>query len=217
MNDIEKFIISELEPYKKYGETIQENGTKLIGKAPHIAPLAWLHSIYKGLENNEIKEIESKLNTELPKDYSDFLRLFNGLKLFVTILSLNGRRISYDRKAEIDARQPFDLSTKNIHERPKNSKPEHFFFGDYFDDGSLVLIDKLTNKVHRTDRNKFKVLNSWTDFNEFITQEIIRLKNLHNEDGTLKHGIKDTTPESEYKNNGFWKRLKFGINKKASR
>lgn len=217
MNDIYNYIISELKPYEKYGSTVQENGTKLIGKAPHIAPLAWLHSIYKGLEIDEIREVESKLDTELPKDYSEFLKLCNGLKLFNTTLSLNGRRTSYDRKAEINARQPFDLRTKNIYERPKNSNAEHFFFGSYFDDGSLVLIDKSTNKVIRTDRNKFKILNSWTNFNEFLKQEIIRLKKLHNEDGTLKNRIENTTPESVYKNKRFWNNLKSRINKKASR
>ncbi|PQJ21968.1 SMI1/KNR4 family protein [Tenacibaculum sp. SG-28] len=217
MNDIYNYIISELKPYEKYGSIVQENGTKLIGKAPHIAPLAWLHSIYKGLEISEIREIESKLDIELPKDYSEFLKLCNGLKLFNTTLSLNGRRTSYDRKAEINARQPFDLSTKNIYERPKNTNSEHFFFGSYFSDGSLVLIDKSTNKVIRTDRNKFRVLNSWTNFNEFLKKEIIRLKKLHNEDGTLKNGIDNTTPKSEFKNKGFWNNLKSIINKRNSR
>ena len=63
------FINTELEIYEKNGLLIQENGTKLIGKAPHIAPMAWLHSIYQGLEIVDIKRTESELRTEIPKDY----------------------------------------------------------------------------------------------------------------------------------------------------
>jgi hypothetical protein len=210
MNDIENFIISELEPYEKYGKTIQENGTKLIGKAIHIAPLAWLHSIYKGLNEIEIKEVESDLNTEIPKEYACFLHFSNGLNLFNTSLSLYGRRTSYNRISAINARQPFDLKTKNIHERPKKSKEEYFYIGSYFKDGSLIFIDKITNEIHRTERDEINILNSWSDFREFIESEIVRLKSLHNENGTPKNTEETTTPKNELlsKNKSLWRRIK---------
>jgi len=193
MNDIANFIISELKPYEKYGTIIQENGTKLIGKAPHIAPMAWLHSIFKGLEINDVEIIATELNTEIPKEYVEFLTFSNGLGLFTGTLSLFGRRTSYERVAEINARQPFSLRTINIHEKPSNSNENYFYIGSYNWDGSLVFIDKLNNKVHRCDRDDGEILKTWTDFSDFLKTEILRLKSLHNENGTEKNIININT------------------------
>ncbi|WP_405207162.1 SMI1/KNR4 family protein [Aquimarina sp. LLG6339-5] len=194
MNDIANFIISELEPYKKYGTIIQENGTELIGKATHIAPMAWLHSLFKGLEKQEIEKLETELNTEIPNRYAEFLKFSNGLQLFNTTLSFHGLRKSYDRVTEINARNPFSLTDLN-YERPLNSKPDYFYFGSYFWDGSLVFIDKSDSKIHRCDRDDSKPLNTWNDFNDFIKNEIIRIKSLHKENGTEKNPDESTIPE----------------------
>ena len=217
MNDIANFIISELKPYEKYGIITQENGTKLIGKAPHIAPMAWLHYIFKGLELSEIKITESELNTEIPKDYIKFMTFSNGLELFNGTLSLFGKRTSYNRTAEVNARQPFELGTVNIYEKPSNSNESYFYIGSYNCDGSLILIDKSNNKVHRCDKDEAKILNSWTDFSEFLKTEIIRLKSLHNENGTKKKPNENTIPkkESQSNNNGtFWEKLMIKLNLK---
>jgi len=194
MNDRYNFIILELKPYEKYGSIIQKNGTKLIGKAPHIAPMAWLHSIFQGLDINDLQIIASELNTVIPKDYADFLTFSNGLDLFTGTLSLFGRRTSYDRVAEINARQPFSLITTNAYEKPSNSNENYFYIGSYNWDGSLIFIDILNSKVHRCDRDNAQILNSWANFNEFLKIEICRLKSLYNENGTEKKPDESTLP-----------------------
>ena len=194
MNDISNFIISELKPYEQYGTITQENGTKLIGRAPHIAPMAWLHSIFKGLEINDVKITASELNTEIPNDYAEFLTFSNGLDLFTGTLSLFGRRTSYDRVAEINARQPFAIGTTNLYEKPSNSDENYFFIGYYNWDGSLVFINKLNNKVHRCDRDDAEILNSWIDLTDFLKTEIVRLKSLHNQNGTEKNPDESKIP-----------------------
>jgi hypothetical protein len=42
------------------------NGTTLIGKAPHIAPEAWLHTFYKGLTDVELLLLQKNIKIEFP-------------------------------------------------------------------------------------------------------------------------------------------------------
>ena len=88
----------------------QENGKKLLGIATHIAPMTRLQSIFKGLDEQDVVNLETELNTEIPKVYVEFLRFSNGLHLFNTRLSFHGLRKNYDRMAEMNARNPFALS-----------------------------------------------------------------------------------------------------------
>ena len=194
MNNIAKFISSELKSYEKYGVLTQEYGTKLIGKAPHIASMAWLHMTFKGLKAIDLEITASELNTKIPEDYAEFLIFSNGLDLFNGTLNLFGRKSKYNRSTEINNRQPFDLEITNIYERPLNSKEDYFFIGSYNWDGSLVFINKLNNKVHRCNGDDAEILNTWTNLNDFLKTEILRLKSLHNENGTEKEFGKITIP-----------------------
>ncbi|AUC15800.1 hypothetical protein BTO06_11855 [Tenacibaculum sp. SZ-18] len=208
---IEIEIRNRLNKYEKLGIEKQSNGTELIGKAPHIAPLAYLHSIYKGLNNDEIGRLEQELKTEIPKDYKEFLKFSNGLHIFNTTLYLNGLRESYNRQKAIENRLPFALSTKNLFERPRNAKPEYFFIGGYdYGNGSLLYVNKNNNKVYRCGTKNVKPLNEWNSVNEMILTEIDRLIELHSANGELKENIKKTTPENnfEFDKQGLWNRLK---------
>ncbi|MCD4795457.1 MAG: SMI1/KNR4 family protein [Bacteroidales bacterium] len=187
MNDLKKDINSRLIKFEKLGVELQSSGTKLIGKAPHIAPLAWMHTIFKGLTEKEILELEKELNTDIPKDYQEFLKISNGLHIFNTTFCLNGLRKSYDRTDEIENRKPFCLKTANINERPLNSKMEYFFIGSYDWDGSYLYINKKNNKIYRCDRENAEPLNEWDNLTELIISEIDRLSELHNENGTEKN------------------------------
>ena len=214
MNDIANFIISELKPYEKYGKEIQENGTILIGKAPYIAPLAYIHSIFEKLKPEEIIKIEDKLKTKIPEDYKLFLKFTNGLHIFNGKLSLEGLRKNYNRRGEINARQPFDLDISNTYERPDNSSEELFFFGSYDKDGSMLCIDKRTNKVQRRNSIDGQILQSWINFSDFLKSEFIRLKSLHNEDGTEKGSLETFSKKDKSfsKKISFWKKIKEKFN-----
>jgi hypothetical protein len=209
--NIGKEIRNRLSKYEKLGVEKQSNGTELIGKAPHIAPLAYLHSIYKGLNTKEIDRLEQELETEIPIDYKKFLQFSNGLHIFNTTFCLDGLRTSYNRTKEIENRLPFSILTTNLYERPKNAKPEHFFIGGYdWGNGSHLYINRDNNKVYRCKENDIKPLNEWNNLNEMILSEIDRLMELHNVSGELKENIEKTTPKSQFSldKQSFWNRLK---------
>lgn len=184
MNYFEE-VKSELYKFRHLGLEKTANGTILIGKAPHIAEFAWLHSIYKTLSQEELFELEKDVKTQLPDSYRDFLlNHSNGLSLFVSNFSLYGLRKELGRTIEA-SRQPFSLITLNTIEKIKNAEENHFFIGSYKWDGSKLYIDKSTGKVHYCDRWDATSLFEWNSFEEMIVSEVKRITNLFDENGVI--------------------------------
>lgn len=173
--------IDILKGYNYLGEQQLEDGSLLIARAPHIAPQAWLHSIYAPLTESEISEVEQRVG-EIPKVYKGFLKTSNGLGVFNTTLSLYGFRRNYKRQIP-DVWQPFDIVTPNTIEKPANAKGSVFIIGGYDWDGSRLYIDKLTGKVHLCDRDDAKSLYEWNSFGEMLLSEIKRLSTLFDKEG----------------------------------
>jgi len=194
--NIKKIIEFKLEQFKELGIEEQSNGTILIGKALHVAPLAWLHTIFKGLNNAELSKLESKLDTDIPIEYKAFLKQTNGLHLFNTSFNLFGLRETYNRNSELENRLPFSLSTKNTIEKPLNVPEEYFIIGSYDWDGSNLYIDKSTNKVYRSEKGSVKALNEWANLHEMISFELDRLISQHNKDGTEINTTEPKTPRA---------------------
>jgi hypothetical protein len=193
MNNFEEVKI-ELYKFENLGIETSENGAILIGKALHIAPLAWLNEIYPVLNEEDILLIEKELKTEVPLDYKNFLINFsNGLKIFVATFSLYGLRKVLGRSVEA-SRQPFSIFTSNSYEKPENSKEHYFFIGGYNWDGSKLYIDKTTNKVHYCDRWDATSLFEWDSFEEMIVSEVKRITNLFDEKGVILDENMYTTP-----------------------
>jgi len=180
--------------FESLGIEKSQNGAILIGRASHIAPLAWLNCLYPVLENEEILLIEEKLGTKIPEDYKFFLSNFsNGLGIFVSVFSLYGLRKDLVRSIEA-SRQPFSIFTTNLIEKPKNSKDSYFFIGGYNWDGSNLYIDKQTNKVHYCDRWDATSLFEWNSFDEMIVSEVKRITNLFDKKGVILDENRFTTP-----------------------
>ncbi len=173
--------IETLKVFSYLGENILEDGSILIGRAPHIAPLAWLHSIYSPLTENEIWEIEKKIG-DMPNAYKEFLLIANGLGVFNTTLSLYGLRRNYKRQVP-DVWQPFDIVIPNTLEKPANANENVFIIGGYDWDGSYLYIDKLSGRVHICDRDNANSLYEWGDFENMLSSEIKRLSSLFDKDG----------------------------------
>ncbi|WP_316831981.1 SMI1/KNR4 family protein [Pedobacter aquatilis] len=175
-------ILDKLSKYSRFGEKILEDGTYLIGKATHIAPQAWLHSIFPGLDIKHIQNLEQELKVSIPSSYIAFLLQNNGLKLFNTTLCLDGIR-SNNRRDLNSLWQPFDIRTKNLFERPTNSKKHFFFIGGYDWDGSMVYIDSLSESVHLCSNDDATSLLSWSNFENMLSSEIDRLIALFDDKG----------------------------------
>ena len=175
-------ILKVVDSYRHLGERRLENGVYLVGSAQYIAPNAWLHSIYPGLNLSEIKVLEKMLGRPIPCSYKSFLEGCNGLKLFNTTFCLDGLRTNYGRSLD-DVWQPFDIRTPNISERPKNANDNLFFIGGYDWDGSLLYIDTNTQIVHLCHRDDATSLYKWADFNSMIEAELCRLVTLFDNNG----------------------------------
>jgi hypothetical protein len=180
--------------FEKLGIRKISNGAILIGKAPHIAPEAWLNELYPTLNEVDIAELESELNKKIPIVYKNFLIEFsNGLSILNATFSLDGLRGNYDRTTD-GSRQPFSLITPNIYERPKNAKSNFFFIGGYNWDGSHLYIDTETNFVHYCKRWDATSLYQWSSFDEMLYSEIERIYKLFDEEGKEINEDVTTTP-----------------------
>lgn len=175
-------ILNILRLYSYLGQHQTENGTLLIGKAPHIAPQAWLHRIFEPLSDSQIKELELKMKISIPHDYRCFLNYSNGLGVFNTTLSLYGMTFINNRTVE-STYQPFDIVRRNVIERPANAHKDVLFIGSYSWDLSLLFIDPNTNKVHICKRDDATPIFEWSSFSLMLEQEIKRLATLFDSEG----------------------------------
>lgn len=186
-------ILTILERAKCLGERILPNGTRLIGHVPHVAPEAWLHTIFPPLDISGIQKLEAEIKISIPADYKKFLMATNGLKIFSDRLSLDGLRMSYVRTGD-EARQPYSLVTPNTFERPKDALSSYLYIGGYSQDGSHLYIDGETLKVFRAARRTSAPLNEWKNFGEMLVTETIRIALLFDEKGKLINPKEPTTP-----------------------
>ena len=187
-------VKKELFKYKDLGEEISQNGTLLIGRAPHIAPLAWLHAIYPVLSDGDVANLEEELNTKIPEEYRFFLQHYsNGLGIFVAKFYLYGLRKDLSRSIEA-SRQPFSPVIANIDERAENAKPSYFFIGGYSWDGSKLYIDTETGIVHYCERWDATSLYQWNSFGEMLLSEIKRIAGLFDKNGIIINADLHTSP-----------------------
>jgi len=186
-------IINPLRQFDYLGESKLDNGTILIGKAPHIAPMAWLHSIHHPLTDVQIGELEEKIKIAIPSEYKDFLKTTNGLKVFNTTFCLDGLRNNY-RRTVSDVWQPFDIIIPNTLERPKNAEKNLFFIGSYDWDGSRLYMTPADNKVHFCDRDDATSLYEWDNFPNMLESEIQRLIRLFDKQGKQINEDESTLP-----------------------
>jgi len=186
-------ILNILKEYKYLGEKQLVDNTRLIGKALHIAPEAWLHCIFHPLTETDIKTLEKDLGTVIPSDYKDFLATSNGLRVFNTTFTLDGLRKNYSRNSR-DNFQPFDITTPNKLEKPKNAGDNVFIIGGYDWDGSYLFIDTETNKVHLCQNEDSTSLYEWKNFNKMLESEITRLIKLFDKNGKELNPDESTLP-----------------------
>jgi hypothetical protein len=178
-------IMKYIQTFEKYGCKEYENGTKLYGHAPFIAPKAYSFRVFSALSEQEVAKLEQDMNREIPIAYRSFLmKNSNGLNLFNTTLCFDGLRKSYCRNLDATP-EPFSLSELNRFERPKNAKESYFFIGGYDSDLSKLYINSDDGTVHFCKRWDATSLLKWNSFEEMILLETRRLLTLHNDRGEL--------------------------------
>lgn len=191
IGEIEK-AFKVLAQASSFGIRQLNDGTRLFGRATHVAPEAWLHLIFPPLIEAEVEILEQTLRRQIPKPYRTFLTKFgNGINIFSGSLSLDGMRKSNDRTGDGNW-QPFAIETPNLYERPRDAESRHFFIGGFEEDGSLLYLEN--DKVIRCDRASVKPLNEWGSLSEMIGSEVKRLSELFDEYGRKRDPDKPTTP-----------------------
>jgi hypothetical protein len=178
---------------KSLGEEQLPNGTRLIGKVPHVAPEAKLHLIFPGLTEKDVDYMEAELGVDFPNVLTVFYFAHNGISLFSGSLSIYGLRRNYDRTGD-NVWQPFDILVTNTFESPEDLKTNNILIGGYKQDGSRLCIDCSNGKVYRCSRESAKPLNEWSSFDEMILQEAQRLSKLFDDQGKLIKEVKSTLP-----------------------
>ena len=180
--------------FSHLGVAHSKNGALLIGKAPHIAELAWLNVMYPCATEAEICDLEKRLGNAIPDVYRDFLmNVSNGLNIMNCTLALHGCRTSYNR-ADFESRYPFNIEDVQKSERPKNATPEMFFFASYNYDCSKLYLNSSDNKIYYCDRYDATPLKSWDSLSDMITSEIERIFGLFDTDGRTYNRMAPTTP-----------------------
>jgi hypothetical protein len=188
-------IYSIIEKAKIFGYKDVSNGAKLIGHAPHVAPEAYFHLIFPGLDEKDIHHMESQLGKGIPVPLATFYFINNGISIFSGSLSIDGLRRNYSREGD-DVWQPFNIVDLNTFDAPPDTEENQLFFGGYQDDGSLLYVDLKDLSVYRCTRDSTRPLNAWPSFEEMLLSETQRLSELFDEKGILIKGVKSTAPKS---------------------
>ena len=184
--------------YQRFGIRTAENGTILIGHAPHVAPEAWLHKIFLPLTDNDIMLMEDEVKLPIPIPFKQFLKKSNGLQIFITKFSLYGLRRSYERIGD-NTWQPFAMDTPNTIERIRNAPLDAVFIGSYSFDGSRLYMDR-QNKVYRCLRWDATPINRWNSFEEMLLSEVTRITKLFDSEGRQINKEQPTTPPMDASN-----------------
>lgn len=186
-------ILKILEIYKDIGVRGLDNGTRLIGHVPHVAPEAWFHQVYAPMTSQEACQLELELGFEPPSIFLDFLMRANGVRVFSGHLYICGLRANFSRRGDA-AWQPFSILTPNLDERPRNAKGTHFFVGGYQPDGSRLYIDLSNLRVYLCSQRSAKPLHDWPSFEVMLESEVQRLSTLFDRQGRLLNPGLPTVP-----------------------
>lgn len=188
-------VIECLDSYRSLGTRLLDNGTRLIGHVPHVAPEAWFHAVFTPISTESVRQLEQQMGINMPENFSNFLIRANGLRVFSGHLYIRGLRWNFSRRGD-DVWQPFSILTPNLEERPRNAKKTHLFMGGYEPSGSMLYIDINSLNVYRCTHRSAKPLYEWSSFEDMLESEVQRLTTRFDRDGRLLDPAEPTTPKN---------------------
>lgn len=162
-------IKKQARKYILNGSNIDKNGRINILHSPWIAPLNWGLMLYKGADKNWINEAELTTQKIIPDFYKKFLLTINGC--FLYDISMFGLIHSMTRTFL----QCHNLTTANISWIKEFDVDQSFFYfgggtysfeenaGYFYGQGNIMSI-----------RKNGKLVNKWTNFADFLNDELAR-------------------------------------------
>lgn len=181
-----------LEEQSAYGY-VCASGVHKYGHLPHIAPKAYSVYTFAPLTQEQLSLLRERLGMELPEAYAAFLsEVSNGMHLFHRCLNLYGLQGELDRRSGVLG--PFDLKLPNCYERPQNADEDCFFIGSYSYDASHLYMRRDGEQVYYCTRYDATPLRQWDSFSAMLTEEIQRLRSIHDPRGVLQVERQKTLP-----------------------
>jgi hypothetical protein len=190
MEYLEK-ILEIIKKAEKLGARELADGTNLIGHVPLVAPEAFLHIIFRKLNDLEIAKMEKSLQRKLPSELKEFYREMNGLEVFSRSLTIYGSRENYARTGDL-VWQPFSILERNVFMRVIDAPDDAIFFGSYCQGRCLLFTSYLGGKVYGCSRDDAKPLNEWRDFPTMLLDEVKKISSQFDDQGNMirEHGHK---------------------------
>jgi len=187
-------ILRCVDEARSFGYQKTEWGAKFYGRMPHVAPEAWFHRVYAGLNADQLRQLERLVGGGLPDELAALLEEANGLSLFDRCLAVDGLRTEYSRGPEASS-FPFAMETGNNLERPRNCPKGYLFFGSYFEDASPLVFDRETGHVLWLPRwQAGPILRRWPSIRAMLESESERLSRLFDSTGHLLDPKNSTLP-----------------------
>jgi hypothetical protein len=171
----------------------REGGTACFyNHAPWIAPLAYVHIVFKGASEQALDDCNSKLS--LPQHWTEFLSVQNGAILFSGAMSMYGANETgapFNRKGDFE-RGPFRITDSNL-SWPKVRQSE-VVIGGYSYDGTLAVLNKEDGAVSAMTKGSYNLRATWSGSEEWITGEMDRLAKLFDQSGKISVDKQKTLP-----------------------
>ena len=191
--DLLQPLLTQLAQHHTAQDLTLADGTRLICPTPHVGPQAFLHALYPPLTSHELDELQLHLGMPLPAQLQAFYASCNGFNCFSDAWSIDGWRRQPGRELAA-ARQPYDLRTPNVEERPADASEDMVFFGGYDWDGSRVYTRHGDEQVHLCGPDSSVALRSWPSLAVYIADEAARLGSLFDADGRPLNPDASTLP-----------------------
>ena len=181
-------LIAKLRGLNDSGTRQLPSGAWLIGKLPPrsdgLFADAYLHEIYRGLTEDQLKQLERLIDLKFPEPLRAFYRQANGLSLFSDSLSIRGLRTDYSRNPAV--REPVSLEYGNTIERPAAPRQgyEHarkqIRFGFLAQPGAELVVYLEDETVEAVPARELgPVLCSWPGLEAMLTSEVDRMVKLY--------------------------------------
>jgi len=170
----DKMVINKLLGASNSGDAINSCGTQLVGHRPEIAPKAYTHAIFKGLEEKDINEMELDLGTKFSPMLRNFFKFANGMMIFSGSLRVMGY-IPSNSDASGVYDYPSNILTPNVSARVDGLLEGDLVIGWYKKDGSYVVVNR-EGQVSRYDvLDSGEEIQRWVDFDNWLASEVIEL------------------------------------------
>ena len=179
-------LIKPIERWSHLGEQTNKMGNRLVGHVPHIAPKAYLHVIFAPSDSEEFEELEDRLGRPVPEQLNQFLGLANGLSFFTGSINVEGF-VPYQRKFGVHPHNyPGNIVVRNSTARIKGLHEATVVMAFYKWDGSYASIEPDGSVVRFDAQGHGGALQTWPDFDSWITSEIAYFSQFFDEEGKMK-------------------------------